>query len=146
TAKVAAALLLIIVATGCNSGPKPINLGKDKCNHCKMPISDARFGAEIVSDKGKIFKFDDTRCILGFLAEGKIKKEEAAQIYFSNLYTPHQHLPLEDVTFYQSHGLKSPMNGNIAALNQSDSVESILENVLEGESPSEDMLKRDMLF
>ena len=141
TAKVAAALLLIIVATGCNSGPKPINLGKDKCNHCKMPISDARFGAEIVSDKGKIFKFDDTRCILGFLAEGKIKKEEAAQIYFSNFYKPHQLLPLEDVTFYQSPGLKSPMNGNIAALNHRDSLESILKNYLGNEISWEDMQK-----
>lgn len=141
TNKVVAALLLIIFATGCNSGPQPISLGKDKCSYCKMPISDARFGAEIVSDKGKIFKFDDSRCIVGFLNEGKIKKEEAEEIYFSNYYKPHQLLALEEVTFYQSPALKSPMNGNIAALNHKDSLESILKNFLGNEISWEDMQK-----
>lgn len=141
TTKVAAALLLIMFATGCNSGPQPISLGKDKCSYCKMPISDARFGAEIVSDKGKVFKFDDSRCILGFIKEGKIIKEEAKEIYFSNFYTPHQLLALEEVTFYQSPGLKSPMNGNIAAINHKDSLESILKNYLGNEISWEDMQK-----
>lgn len=141
TAKVAASLFLLIFAAGCSSGPQPIVLGKDKCNYCKMPISDQRFGAEIISDKGKIFKFDDTHCIIGFLKEEKLKKEEAEKIYFTNFYEPHQLLQLSDVNFYQSPALKSPMNGNIAALNHSDSVESILKNYLGNEISWEDMQK-----
>ncbi len=141
TPKVVVALFLLIFAAGCNSGPQPIAIGKDKCVYCKMPISDQRFGAEIISDKGKIFKFDDTHCVLGFLKEEKIKKEEAAEIYFSNFYAPHQLVPLEEVTFYQSPALKSPMNGNVAALNHADSVESILKNFYGNLISWEDMQK-----
>ena len=141
TAKVVVSLLLIIFAAGCNSGPQPIVLGKDKCSYCKMPISDQRFGAEIVSDKGKIFKFDDSHCVIGFLKEEKIKKEEAENIYFTNFYEPNQLLELSEVIFYQSPALKSPMNGNIAALNHKDSVESILKKFLGNEISWEDMQK-----
>ena len=106
-----------------------------------MPISDQRFGAEIVSDKGKIFKFDDSHCVIGFLKEEKIKKEEAEDIYFTNFYEPNQLLELSEVIFYQSPALKSPMNGNIAALNHKDSVESILKKFLGNEISWEDMQK-----
>ena len=37
----------------CNAGPVPIKPGKDNCQFCKMTISDIRFGAEIITAKGK---------------------------------------------------------------------------------------------
>ena len=47
--------------------PEPIAYGKDSCSECKMTIIDPKFGGEIISKKGKIFKFDDTHCLAKFM-------------------------------------------------------------------------------
>ena len=40
--------------TSCSAGPEPIRYGQDNCHHCKMTLTDKRFGAEIVTQKGKV--------------------------------------------------------------------------------------------
>ena len=37
---------------------EPIKLNSDGCEFCKMKISDGKFGAEIITAKGRIYKFD----------------------------------------------------------------------------------------
>jgi len=127
--ELAPALLFVAVLMsvgGCNTDPQAIRLGKDNCDFCKMAISDARFGAEIVTKKGKIYKFDDAHCIIGYLHAEKLNAEQIDGIYFTNFNSPHQLLPVEQIHFLQSPALKSPMNGNIAALSHEDSLVSLL--------------------
>ena len=47
-------VVLVGFLTGCSTEPLPIRYGQDNCDFCKMTISDHRFGAEIVTKKGKI--------------------------------------------------------------------------------------------
>jgi copper chaperone NosL len=107
--------LLIILTTSCNSLPQPLQLGKDQCYSCKMTISDPRFGAEIVTNKSKVFKFDDTHCMLGFKKSGSLEATKIKAIYITNFNTPHQLMPAERTFLLQSDQLRSPMNGNVAA-------------------------------
>src|SRR5574337_2109298 len=58
----AAAALLLILFTSCNTNPEPFAYGRDICDDCKMPIMDAKFGGEIINKKGRIYKFDDAHC------------------------------------------------------------------------------------
>ncbi|MGB5288980.1 MAG: hypothetical protein WBN42_10875, partial [Ignavibacteriaceae bacterium] len=51
-------LPLLFLLASCGSKPEPINYGKDECEFCRMQISDNRYGAELVTDKGKVYKFD----------------------------------------------------------------------------------------
>lgn len=108
-------LFLIILTTSCSSLPQPLQLGKDQCYSCKMTISDQRFGAEIVTNKSKIFKFDDPRCMLEYKRSGMLEAKEIKAIYLTNFNTPHQLMPAEKSVLLKSDQLRSPMNGNVAA-------------------------------
>ena len=48
------ALFSLSAFLSCATGPEPIRFGKDNCHSCKMTLTDKRFGAEIVTKKGKV--------------------------------------------------------------------------------------------
>lgn len=115
-------ITITILLSSCSYAPQPIQVGKDNCDFCKMTISDNRFGAEIMTKKGKALKFDDEHCIVTFLREKKIKQEEIVAVYFTNFCNPHQLIKAEEAHFLQSPRLKSPMGGNIASFSSEDSL------------------------
>lgn len=65
--------LAFIAILGCTGEAKwePILFSKDTCHHCKMVISDKRFGAEFVTKKGKVYKFDSIECMGHFHEDNK---------------------------------------------------------------------------
>lgn len=119
-------MISMIIFTGCNTEPQAIYIGKDNCEFCKMMISDSRFGAEIVTTKSKVYKFDDAHCILAFVKSNKIIQTEIAGVYFTNFNTPHELIRSDKAYLLQSPHLKSPMNGNIAAFTSEDNLISML--------------------
>jgi copper chaperone NosL len=46
--------------------PAPIVYDADVCDYCRMQISDPRFGAELVTKKGRTVKFDSIECLLSY--------------------------------------------------------------------------------
>src|SRR5690606_41654244 len=56
----------------CSVGPEPLRYGEDACHSCRMTLMDKKFGAEVVSVKGKVFKFDDMNCMVNFLNSGTL--------------------------------------------------------------------------
>jgi len=121
--------LLTLSLGGCSTQPQPLRIGKDNCDFCKMTISDNRFGAEIVTRKSKIFKFDDEHCIVAFLNSKKVAQQDIAGIYFTDFNTPNQLINVEKAFFLQSPVLKSPMNGNVAAFSNEDSLQKIFQQL-----------------
>lgn len=117
---------LTLSLSGCSTDPQPIRIGQDNCDFCKMTISDNRFGAEIVTKKSKVYKFDDEHCIMAFLHSKKVAQQDIAGIYFTDFISPHQLINAKDAYFLQSPSLKSPMNGNIAAFSHEDSLTNML--------------------
>ena len=108
--------VLTFFFTSCNTGPKPIDYGSDGCQYCKMTIVDKIHGAEIVTNKGKVFKFDATECMLNYLQDNPDTKS-------GNFYTNHYESPTDliatpEATFLISKALPSPMNGNITAFKE----------------------------
>ncbi|MCE1163841.1 MAG: nitrous oxide reductase accessory protein NosL [Bacteroidetes bacterium] len=59
--------LFLLTSCGNASSPDPINFGSDLCAHCNMKIMDKRFGAEILTGKGKSFKFDAAECMFEYM-------------------------------------------------------------------------------
>ncbi len=57
-------LSLLFFVVGCSVEESPINYGKDACNFCKMNIVDKQHAAEIVTSKGKPFKYDAIECMV----------------------------------------------------------------------------------
>ncbi|MEO6406502.1 MAG: nitrous oxide reductase accessory protein NosL [Ferruginibacter sp.] len=132
---------MFFLITGCNVSPQPIRIGKDNCDYCKMPISDNRFGAEIVTKKSMVYKFDDEHCIVAFLHSGKIIPTSVSGIYFTDFCSTHQLIKVENAYFLQSPSFKSPMNGNIAAFSSEDSLHSMLPKFYGNKISWEDMQK-----
>ena len=59
---------------------EPIKLNIDKCNNCGMTISDIKFAAELVTNKGRSYKFDDIACMMKYIYENKENLTKTAQI------------------------------------------------------------------
>ncbi len=121
----AAGLLMIFFLNSCNTKPEAIQVGRDNCSFCKMTISDNRFGAELVTQKGKIYKFDDIHCLVSFLhTENGVKKDKAA-IYFTDFSNGHTLINEGNAVFCKSDLLQTPMGGHIAAFSNTDSMKKV---------------------
>lgn len=115
--------MLLFFLSSCSSGPEPIKTGVDHCYYCKMTISDVRFGAELISSKGKIYKFDDTRCISDFLKTAGLSADKIKNIYLTEYTGQHQLINVDQAILLKSDELRSPMGGNTAAFSHKDSLQ-----------------------
>lgn len=114
-AAVPAAIMAILFISGCNPAPEKITYGKDSCAECKMTIMDVKFGAEIVTGKGKVYKFDDVHCIAGFMERRGVQMNDIHQVLFVNYNNKDEFVNVETAEFVVSSRLKSPMGGNAVA-------------------------------
>ncbi len=117
TQTILTALLFGSLFSSCHAGPVPLLAGRDNCQFCKMTISDIRYGAEIVSDKGKIYKFDDPQCAISFLKANPEMDHSLREIYFTDFSGSHTLVPSGSVFFLKSELLKGPMSGSYSAFN-----------------------------
>ena len=107
--------IIAFVVTGCNHKPEKIASGKDSCSECKMTIMDPKFGAEIVTKKGKIYKFDDVHCIATFMKRRAVEMDNIHQTLFVNYNQDDEFIKVSTAEFVVSSQLKSPMGGNAVA-------------------------------
>ncbi len=121
-------LLLILFFISCNTQPEPIVAGKDVCSFCKMPVADTKFGAEIITVKGKLYKFDDLICMLNFKAE-QAGRNEKNKIELVVDYTGNHPLINAAESFYLlSKQFHTPMNSGVVCFNSLKTAESFLPN------------------
>jgi copper chaperone NosL len=59
---------VLATTMACAAGPHAIQLGIDVCAECRMVVSDARFGAEVVTRTGKTLTFDSIECMNAYVA------------------------------------------------------------------------------
>jgi copper chaperone NosL len=101
----------------CSNSPKPIAYGDDGCHYCKMTIVDKIHGAELISDKGKVFKFDATECMLNYVADGNV--EEVGSFLTNHYESPTALISATEATFLISENLPSPMGAYLTAFESS---------------------------
>ena len=107
-------LPFFIFSTSCTpDGPQAINIHKDNCAHCKMTIAEEHFAAELITQKGRVYKFDDIACLIAFRKENMDKTVKHTYVH----YFPGKNelIPAESAFYLKSAELRSPMAGNIAA-------------------------------
>jgi copper chaperone NosL len=109
------AIFAVVVFAGCKVEPERIVPGKDVCADCKMAIVDPKFGGEIITKKGKVYKFDDTHCIASFLKQRTVELDDVQQTLFANYNKPDEFINVTAAEFVVSSQLASPMGGNAAA-------------------------------
>jgi len=124
--KASVALALFFFVSSCTNGPEAILTGKDNCQFCKMTVSDSRFGAEVITKKGKVYKFDDAHCILSWLKENNADASQVRTCFFTDFSNHHSLIKAGQVMFLKSDALKSPMGGNIAAFSNINDLNAVM--------------------
>lgn len=122
------AAMICITLASCSVQPEPIHYGKDTCHHCKMTLMDNKFGAEIVSAKGKIFKFDDTNCLISFVNSGELSNQDIAHCVITDFASPGALIDAKTALYIKSPEIKSPMASNVAAFGNTTNLKSFNES------------------
>ena len=105
--------VLFSMLLGCNVSPEAITYGKEACSFCKMTIVDKVHAAEIVTTKGKVYKFDSAECMIHFLDDFE---RSTIQLYLTNYYSePETLINAAKATFLISERIPSPMGANLTA-------------------------------
>jgi len=108
------AVASVIAMLSCqSSGPKDIALGKDQCDNCRMTISALGYAAELVTDKGRAYKFDDIMC-MNMYEGSNPDQAKNAKLYVVD-YPTGKFLEKSTATFIKGGSIKSPMGGNTQA-------------------------------
>ena len=115
----AATIFSTIIACS-KSGPQEIAVGKDQCENCKMTISDAKYATQILTEKGRVYKFDDIKCMQSYVTSNK--DAATAKTYVVD-FPSGQFFDSSTATFISGGSIKSPMGGNIQAYKDKDAAE-----------------------
>ena len=113
--KVLLITLTLFSIISCSVEPEAISYGKDNCQFCKMTIMDPKFGCEIVTKKGKTFKFDDLSCMIKYQKMDEQNKSEYAHVLINQFDINNEFISVEKAFFISSSKYTSPMLGNTAA-------------------------------
>ncbi len=111
---------ILFFLISCSTQPEPLKIGIDTCHLCKMGIADARFGGEVISKKGKVFKFDDIACMARFIKSGGISQKDIAQTVVINYEKQNDFIKTDNAVLITVEAVKSPMGSNIAAFATAD--------------------------
>ena len=116
-------IALSVLISSCSTKPEPFKYGKDDCYFCKMGIVDPKFGGEVITKKGKVYKFDDIICMARYIKSGVLKENEIAQKVVINFEKENDFLDVSKTTFRVSPELRSPMGSNAAAYTSQQAAE-----------------------
>ena len=102
-----------VLLLSCQIEAEEINYGSDACHFCKMTIVDAQHAAQIVTKKGKSYKYDAVECLLSDLPDRK--QQELGLIMVNDYNQPGIQISAVEATFLISEAMPSPMGANLSA-------------------------------
>lgn len=107
----------------CDVAPEALHYGKDGCYTCKMTLMDKKFGAELVTRKGKIYKFDDVNCMMDFYNSNNEPKENMAYLLVVDFSKPEKLINAKQAFYCKSEMIKTPMASQVAAFEKREDFE-----------------------
>lgn len=88
---------------------EPIHYGHDYCDHCKMQITDKRYGGALLTMEGRTLKFDSIEC----LAESRhTVKDHIKEVYFVD-FENSELTPQGQIQLYKNENMRGPMGTHI---------------------------------
>lgn len=122
-------LWVSLVAASCTVEPQPINYGEDHCDYCKMTIVDNRYASELVTDKGKVFKFDAVECLINYKAQNTLSAEQISFLLVTDYANPGQLIDASQGFYLRSIKLPSPMGMFITGFSDPEEARTIAAEV-----------------
>jgi copper chaperone NosL len=115
--------LVLLLVSSCKVEPEEINYGKDGCHFCMMTIIDRQHASEMVTAKGKAFKYDAIECLINDLK--KRDDSEIALILTSDYNNPGTLISAESATYLISEAIPSPMGAFLSAFSNKAEAETV---------------------
>ncbi len=128
-----AAFALLFTTQACTAQPEAISYGHDGCAHCKMTLADNKFSAQLATMKGRVFKFDDLDCMLGYMQENKLTPETLGFAVVGDYTNPGNWLDITKAVYLKSEELRSPMRGNAAAFTDAAAAGKVKEKLADAQ-------------
>ena len=108
--------VLLLATISCKVKPEKIVYGKDACYYCKMNIVDKTHAAQLVTKKGKQYKYDAIECLLNDL---NTKDRTTIEFFLVTDYnTPKKLIDARAATYIISDGIQSPMGAGLASFEE----------------------------
>lgn len=115
-----------ILVVACSVKPEPLQYGMDACYACKMTMMDNKYGAELVTRKGKVYKFDDMNCMLNFYHSEYESTEDFTHILVIDFANPEKFIDAQHALYIKSANIRTPMASGIAAFENEESLKPYL--------------------
>lgn len=113
-------VLLFGLLVMCEPAPEKINFGQDACAYCSMGIADPSFAAEIVTTKGRVYKYDSIECMV---RSYKTMEQSVAMVLVMDYANPGAFINAKEAFFLKSDETRSPMGANLSAFEQKEAIE-----------------------
>ena|SRR5690606_5839067 len=117
-------LFLPILMVSCKIGPQPIDYGSDGCHFCSMTIVDRQHASEIVTAKGKVFKFDAVECMMNHLND--IGTEQISLFLVNDYFMPGEWVDATNAIYLISPGIPSPMGEFLTAFGTQEGIDKAI--------------------
>ncbi len=106
--------IFIVLFTSCEVSPQKIEYGSDACHYCDMTIVDRQHASQMVTAKGKAFKYDAIECMVHSLQED-MKDTEIALYLVADFDQPGELMDATSSSYLVSKQIQSPMGANLSA-------------------------------
>lgn len=109
------AIFISMFLFSCSLSAKPIAIdyGNDECTHCKMTIMDNKYGTEIITQKGKVFKFDSIECLVNYYHAKPEEQKKFKTFLITNFSKAPEFTDATKAFYLLSENLPSPMGENL---------------------------------
>lgn len=116
-------ILISLLLASCTVEESPIVFGKDACHYCMMNIVDKQHAAEIVTQKGKPFKYDAIECMMRDILERD--ESSIALFLMTDYFAPGKLVDATESTYLISENLPSPMGANLTGFQSKSKAEEV---------------------
>ncbi len=107
------ALISLVVIVSCSIEPEKINYGTDTCHYCQMTIIDGKHTSQMVTKKGKVYKYDSIECLINDTASKD--SGSVALLMVADFANPGSLINAKEAMYLVSDSISSPMGANLSA-------------------------------
>ena len=118
--------VLCSILISCSIEPSKIEYGTDGCHYCKMTIVERTHAAQIVTNKGKDYKYDAIECLLHDIESRDLN--EISLFLVTDYLKPSSLIDAKTATFLVSEAIQSPMGANLTAFSTKENAKSYAKN------------------
>lgn len=112
-------LFISLSFAACSVSPQPINYGTDACHFCDMTIVDRQHASQLVTAKGKAYKYDAIECMVHSLQD-EFKDTKISLYLVADFNQPGDLIDATKASYLVSDQIQSPMGANLSAFQNED--------------------------